>query len=78
MNKIQVQLPGPLYDRLKQLACHLDYSMAELLRKGAEQILVNYSHVDRSPGSAPLPRSRDLGLKVTDPAVLRRIAHDRS
>lgn len=77
MNKIQLQLPEPLYARLKLLAAHLDYSMAELLRRGTEQIIIFYEHIDTNGQKNRPPKPRQLGLKTTDPSKLRRLASER-
>ncbi len=86
MNKLQIQLPGPLYRQLKQLAESLDYPMAELLRRGAEQIILQYPQHELGEkkgralprGGWELPKPARLRLKVTDPRELRRLAHERS
>lgn len=80
MNKLQIQLPGPLYRKLKRVAKQLDYSLAELMRRGAEHIVMLYPHLAEEVVLEKwnLPEPRSLGLKETDPRKLRELAHDRS
>ena len=42
MVKTQIQLPEELYGALKGLAARQEWSLAETLRRGAEQILQQY------------------------------------
>ena len=77
MNKIQIQLPDPLYGKLKKLSKSLDYSMAELLRRGAEHIVLLYGHIEDAPKASKLPPTRKLGLKIEDPSLLRELANSR-
>ncbi len=79
MHKLQIQLPSPLYQQLKRLSKRLDYSMAELLRRGAEHIVQFYPEtVDNNDEKAwVLPDARPLGLKITDPRRLRDLAYER-
>jgi len=79
MNKLQIQLPEPLYRKLKHLAKKLDFSMAELLRRGAEHIVIHYpQHFgDEAETGWKLPKGRDLGAMVSDPVKLRQLANER-
>lgn len=78
MNKLQVQLPTPLYKKIKLLAKNLDYSMAEILRKGAEQMVLYYpQHTEEGKKQWELPKAKALGLKVADPQKLRALANER-
>lgn len=36
MTRTQIQLPDPLYRRLKEVAAHNDWSLAEVIRRAAE------------------------------------------
>ena len=42
MTRTQIQLPDPLYREIKRLAQEQDWSIAEVLRRGAEAILRAY------------------------------------
>ncbi len=80
MKKLQIQLPDHLYNDLKFLAEKLEYSLAELLRRGAEQILLFHPQILDKDSSQPtwkMPKPKDLGLKVSDPSELRKIANTR-
>jgi hypothetical protein len=58
----------------------LEYSLAELLRRGAEQILLFHPQILNKDSSKPtwtMPKPKDLGLKITDPSDLRKIANTR-
>ena len=80
MNKLQIQLPSPLYKQLKQLAKRLDYSMAELLRRGAEHIVILYPHHQDdlpSTNAWALPKPKKMGLNKLNASQFRQIAHER-
>ena len=63
MVRTQIQLPDGLYYDLKRLAAQKEWTLAETLRRAAEQFL------DRHPDPAPqsmswrLPEPRDLGWR---------------
>jgi hypothetical protein len=42
MIKTQIQLPDELYHALKRVAARQEWSLAETLRRGAEQLLQQY------------------------------------
>ena len=60
MIKTQVQLPDELYRAVKRLAAEREMSLAELMRRGLEQLLCQYPE---PPAAAPwtLPEARLLG-----------------
>jgi len=81
MNKLQILLPTPMYKQLKLIAKNLDYSVAELLRKGAEQIVMFYPQHNADKQIKKVwkyPKANKLGLKVSDPELLKAIANERS
>lgn len=57
MKKTQLQLPDELYAALKRLASAKEWSLAEAVRRGAEQILIMYPHYksEAIPTSPPKP-----------------------
>ena len=57
MVKTQIQLPDALYRDLKRVAAAQEWSLAETLRRGAEQLLQQYPalHRDAPPASASAP-----------------------
>jgi len=80
MKKLQIQLPDYLYNDLKFLAEKLEYSLAELLRRGAEQMLLFHPQLlkERNANIAwEMPKPKDLGLKVNDADELRKLANAR-
>jgi hypothetical protein len=76
MVRTQIQLPDDLYRDLKHLAEQKEWSLAETLRRAAEQLLDR--HLLRTPESAPwrLPEARDLGWRGLDHAQVRAAAMD--
>jgi hypothetical protein len=81
MHKIQVQLPDPLHRRLRVLSDELDYSIAELIRKGVEQIINRYPHIGAEDGGAKarwqLPKPINLGMKKIKPDELKQFAYSK-
>lgn len=67
MIKTQVQIPDELFDRAKRVAAEKEWSFAEIVRRGLEQMVLR--HPGRglsSPDGWQLPEPVDLGL-TTDP-----------
>lgn len=58
MVKTQIQIPDGLYRELKRLAEAKEWSLAETLRRAAEQFLSRYPH--------PTPSSSDWSPPVSD------------
>ncbi len=52
MIKTQIQLPDDLYHALKRVAAEKEWSLAETLRRGAEQLLQQFPP---PPPGAPAP-----------------------
>ena len=74
MVRTQIQLPEPLYREIKKIALQQDWSIAEVIRRGAENVVRHYPHEKLTPGEdfrfpAPI-RAR---LKVSDPARLEEL-----
>jgi len=71
MTRTQIQLPEPLFRRLKKIAADRDWSLAELIRRGME----NYAHTCPEAGLAQRPWSmpilRGSGGHRVDPASLQ-------
>jgi len=74
MVRTQIQLPDPLYREIKRIAKQQDWSIAEVIRRGAENVVRHYPSEKLVPGEGfrfPAPiRSR---LKVSDPAKLKAL-----
>ena len=60
MRRTQIQMPEPLYQEVKKLAEVLDWSITEVLRRGAEYMVQCYrigETEDSEPWSLPPPRA---------------------
>jgi hypothetical protein len=64
MIKTQVQIPDELYRRAKEVAASKEWSFAEIVRRGLEQIVLRHPHRLRTDARWQLPDPVDLGLKV--------------
>ena len=83
MRKTQIQLPDALYRDLKHLAATREWSLAETLRRAAEQFLARYPPTPPSAGRVWNPpvsnvvgwrgltheQVREAALKDLDPGV---------
>jgi hypothetical protein len=65
--KTQIQIPDDLYRDLKRLAKAKEWSLAETLRRAAEQFLLR--HPNRTPSSSEWspPVSRSVGWRGLTP-----------
>lgn len=67
MIKTQVQIPNELFERAKRVAAEKEWSFAEIVRRGLEQMVLRYPmRTTEAPGSWRLPEAVDLGL-TADP-----------
>ena len=74
MVKTQIQIPDELYRDLKRLAKRKEWSLAETLRRGGEQILEMYpDQVTKSHNWAP-PAPQNVGWKDLSAADMHRLA----
>lgn len=65
MIKTQVQIPDALFRRAKRVAAEKEWSFAEIVRRGLEQMVLR--HPAGGPGAGPawrLPDPVNLGLKA--------------
>ena len=65
MVKTQVQIPDELFERAKRIAASKEWSFAEIVRRGLEQMVLRHPvwpRVERSGWRLPDPV--DLGLRV--------------
>lgn len=75
MIKTQIQLPNKLYKELKEFSAAREWSLAETLRRGAEQFLQKYpSHQIDKYWS--IPSSSEVGWKGLEAKDLRAAALD--
>ena len=68
MIKTQVQIPDELFEKAKQVVASKEWSFAEIVRRGLEQMVLRHpeSGTRKSPGPWRLPAPIDLGL-TADP-----------
>lgn len=78
MRRTQIQLPDELYLRLKKLAARKEWSLSEVLRRGAEYVLLTYpmETQDEKRGWVP-PSPRSLGKFRVSAKEWREIANYR-
>jgi hypothetical protein len=64
MIKTQVQIPDELFERAKQVAAAKEWSFAEIVRRGLEQMVLRHPDADRASNDGwRLPEAVDLGLE---------------
>ncbi len=61
MRRTQIQLPEPLYQEVKRVSELLDWSLAEVLRRGAEYIVSCYPPTKQDRETWSIPEPVDLG-----------------
>ena len=75
MVKTQIQLPDALYARVKRLAERTEWSMAEILRRGAEYMVATHPDPGERQGPWQPPAPRAVGIRSgVRPEDLRRLA----
>ena len=64
MIKTQVQIPDELFERAKRVAAEKEWSFAELVRRGLEQMTLRHPRAGSGGGEGGwrLPEALDLGL----------------
>jgi hypothetical protein len=70
MTRTQIQLPEPLFQRLKKIAMQRDWSLAELIRRGMETYVQTCPELVQSPSKWTMPVLRGSGGHLVDPASL--------
>jgi hypothetical protein len=75
MIRTQIQLPDPLYQEVRRIAQAQDWSIAEVMRRGAEAVVRSYP-ADKEDTRRPwqLPAPIKAQLLVEDAARLRDFA----
>lgn len=72
MIRTQIQLPDPLYREVQRVAQQQDWSIAEVIRRGAEAVARAYPPCKGTHGTRwQLPPPLKGRLLVRDPAALR-------
>lgn len=70
MTRTQIQLPEPLFQRLKKIASSRDWSVAELIRRGMETYVLTCPEVTQPPTRWTMPVLRGSGGHLIDPATV--------
>ncbi len=72
MVRTQIQLPEPLYREIKRIARDQDWSVAEVIRRGAEAVVRSYP-AGKVPVAAGLglPPPIQATLRIEDPQQLK-------
>ncbi|MFZ4116367.1 MAG: antitoxin [Chthoniobacterales bacterium] len=78
MIRTQIQLPDPLYSEIKRIAEEQDWSIAEVLRRGAEAILRVYPAHKKKKSTWSLPSPLKMKLLVEDPERIKDIIFEDS
>ena len=79
MVRTQIQLPDPLYHEIKRIAQEQDWSIAEVLRRGAEAVLRAYpTHKQKKTSLWKLPPPLKTKLLVEDPERMKEILFEDS
>ncbi len=76
MVRTQIQLPDSLYRQVKRLAKEKEWSLADVLRRGAEYMIQVYPEKRILPGQWRLPEGKDLGKIIAHHSKWREIAHE--
>ena len=71
MTRTQIQLPEPLFQRLKTIASLRDWSVAELIRRGMETYVQTCPEVSSPQNQWTMPVLRRSGGHLIDPATVR-------
>ncbi|MEY4482579.1 MAG: hypothetical protein RL693_31 [Verrucomicrobiota bacterium] len=71
MTRTQIQLPEPLFGRLKRVAKVRDVSVAEIIRRGMELYVQSCPEVESISTPWSLPVLRGSGGHRVDPATVK-------
>jgi hypothetical protein len=77
MKRTQVQLPDPLYAEVKRVARSQEWSITEVLRRGAEHMVRCYPADKERPDRWEPPQPRHLGQFRAPPERWRELANER-
>ena len=78
MIRTQIQLPDPLYRDVQRIAREQDWSIAEVMRRGAEAVARAYPPTKEEGVEWRLPPPLKSVLLISDPAVLRDMVQAES
>lgn len=68
MTRTQIQFPDPLYHRLKEIAERQDWSLADVMRKAAEQFVTRFPEGPKRSNTWRFPTLDCGGDFLADPA----------
>jgi hypothetical protein len=68
MTRTQIQLPEPLFQRIKKIAAMRDLSVAEVIRRAAEIYVQSCPEISQSRSQWTMPVLRGSGGHLVDPA----------
>lgn len=77
MVRTQIQIPDPLYREIKRVARDQEWSIAEVVRRGAEEVVRRYPNCKSTHGpiwSLPPPLSGQL--RIEEPSQLKDAIRD--
>jgi hypothetical protein len=74
MVRTQIQLPDEVHGRLKRLAQAKEWSLAETIRRAAEEFLGHYPAPENMVTEWKLPEPRHLGTRPVSAAQLKELA----
>ena len=76
MIKTQVQIPDELFHRAKKLAAEKEWSFAEVVRRGLEQVTQINPAGRKAPSEWRLPKAAPMGLPLAPEAEWTALCHD--
>jgi len=71
MTRTQIQLPEPLFGKLKRIARTRDVSVAEVIRRGMELYVQTCADPEAASEPWTLPLLRGSGGHLADPATIK-------
>lgn len=71
MTRTQIQLPEPLFDRLRRISQVRDISVAEVIRRGMEIYVMSCPEAEPTAKPWTLPVLRGSGGHLVDPASVK-------
>jgi len=72
MKRTQVQIPDPLYQEVKRVAQLKDWSISEVFRRAAEQLVAQFPSIKKAGDWEP-PKPRNLGKPAIPPDRWREL-----
>jgi hypothetical protein len=77
MIRTQIQLPDQLYREVQRVARDQEWSIAEVIRRGAESVIRSYPSLKQKPsGGWKLPPPIRSKMLVQDPQVMRDLVRE--